>query len=284
MDVLRVAQLITDVAYLILGVVAIREALRVRERVRVDVALLFGTLAAVVVLSEIGQLSCLTALGCTTIPAASILSALLILVLPYALLRLLDDIADVPDWLMWVALVLLVAFAITLVISLAQGAATWLGPLLLVYLIVGTAYPALAFVQRARSTTGITRRRMAAIAWGCALLAMTFILSLIGQASPRELAILQPLGRVCGLVSGFCFWAGFFTPRWLSRTWRLPELLEYLRPARLMLASPGKSEVVSEALALDRLTAATARTTGARRVLLILEDATQHDLYLWGAP
>jgi len=284
MDVLRAAQLLTDFAFLFLGVAAVRAALRVRKRVRVDVALLFGTLGLVVVLQELALLGCAAAIGCGGAPVATIVSAVLILVLPYALLRLLDDIADVPDWQLWLALVLLVAFSFAFVLAAMPQAPSWLALLLLLYLVIGTAYPAWEFIRRARDATGITRRRMAAVAWGCGFLALTFILSLIGATSPRELAVLQPLGRLSGLVSGVCFWAGFFPPTWLSQTWRLPELLEYLRPARLMAGTSEQNGVVTEAVALDRLSAATARTTGARRVLLILYDPVQQDLYLWGAP
>jgi len=151
------------------------------------------------------------------------------------------------------------------------------------YLLIGSVYSASAFVQRARHTMGITSRRMAAASWGCALLATTFVLGIAGQMLPEQGPILTALGRFCGLASGLCFWAGFFPPNWLSQTWRIPELLEYLRPTRLMAGSadPG---LATEAIALDRLTAATARTTGARRVFLILDDPIANDLYLWGAP
>ncbi|HET6315951.1 MAG TPA: response regulator, partial [Chloroflexota bacterium] len=283
MDILRATQLLTDVAYVLLGIAAVRAALRVRERVRVDVVLLFGTLALVVVLQEVTLLGCAAGFVCTTPPVVMVLSAVLILVLPYALLRLLEDIAEVPDWQLWLTLVLLVGFSLSFALALGDPP-PWLGLSLLLYLVVGTAYPALEFIRRAHATTGITRRRMAAVAWGCGFLALTFILSLIGQASPRELALLQAVGRVSGLISGVCFWAGFFPPTWLSQTWRQPELLDYLRPTRLMAGSTDQNNVVTEAVALDRLSAATARTTGARRVLLVLHDPVQHDLYLWGAP
>ena len=69
MDVLRATQLLTDFAYLLLGVVAVRAALRFRERVRVAVALIFGTLALVVTLQEI------TLLGCASDPTAPPLDA-----------------------------------------------------------------------------------------------------------------------------------------------------------------------------------------------------------------
>jgi signal transduction histidine kinase/DNA-binding response OmpR family regulator len=139
-------------------------------------------------------------------------------------------------------------------------------------------------VRRARATTGIGRRRMAAAAWGCALLAATFVLSLVGQVLPQA-ALLAPLARVTALCSGLSFWAGFFPPAWLSQAWRLPELLEYLRPSRVS-STPQEYQqgVANDAMALERLTAATARTTSAQRAFLILLDPVANDLYLWGAP
>src|SRR3954451_16368533 len=246
MDVLRAAQLLTDLGYLLLGIAAGRAALRVRERSRVDVLLLFGTLAAVVVMQEVALLSCVTSFGCVSVPAASLISLILILVMPYALLRLLDDIADIPLWQLWLALVALIGLSAASFLA-GPTAPGWLVPLLSSYLVIGTAYPAWAFIQRARSTTGITRRRMGAVAWGCGLLALTFGLGIAGSLSPPNQSILTALSRGTGLVSTLCFWAGFFPPKWLSQTWRLPELLEYLRPTRLMARSPGEQGLVTEA-------------------------------------
>src|SRR5205085_10932309 len=90
--------------------------------------------------------------------------------------------------------------------------------------------------------------------------------------------------RLSGLVSGLCFWAGFFPPNWVSQTWRLPELLGYLRPTRLMAMPAGQEGFATDAMAIERLCTATAATTGAKRVLLILTDAVHQDLYLWGVP
>src|SRR5947209_4574166 len=111
MDAVRALQLLTDLAYLALGIAAVAAALRSHERARLDVAILFGALAATVGLQEIRLLSCTTSVGCVTIPASTELSTILILVVPYALLRLVDDIDDVPAWQMRVSLGLLVALA-----------------------------------------------------------------------------------------------------------------------------------------------------------------------------
>ena len=277
MDALRAIQLVTDLAYLALGIAAVSAAFRSHERAHVDVAILFGALAVTTGLQELRLISGFS------LPLGDLLSTMLVLVLPYALLRLVDDVADVPDWQMWVSLVLLIALAVLLALA---GTAT---PALLVllvtlYLVVGSCYAALAFARRAQATLGITRRRMAAVAWGCGLLAAAIVLSVLASALPPYEPLLTPLVRLSGLVSGLCFWVGFFPPNWISQAWRLPELLGYLRPTRLMAAPEGQSGIVTDAMAIERLCAATAATTGARRVLLIREDAAQNDLYIWGVP
>jgi len=283
MDALRVVQFITDIAYLLLGIAAVGAAIRSHERARIDVAILFGALAATVAIQEIHLLSCSGAAGCLDVPAANQLTTALVLILPFALLRLVDDVGDVPRWQLWTAAVSLVVLAAAFAIWGADPPA-WLVLLLTVYLIVGTSYAAWAFARRAQLTTGITRRRMAAIAWGCALIAATIILAVLAQVTPDNSQLLTALVRLTGLVSGLCFWAGFFPPHWLSQTWRLPELLGYLRPTRLMAVPSEQAGVATDAMAIERLCAATAATTGARRALLILEDPIRHDLYLWGAP
>jgi signal transduction histidine kinase/CheY-like chemotaxis protein len=283
MDALRVVQFITDIAYLLLGIAAVGAAIRSHERARIDVAILFGALAATVAIQEIHLLSCSGAVGCLDVPAANQLTTALVLILPFALLRLVDDVGDVPRWQLWTAAVSLVVLAAAFAIWGANAPA-WLVVLLTVYLIAGTSYAAWAFARRAHLTTGITRRRMAAIGWGCALIAATIILAVLAQVTPDNDQLLTALVRLTGLVSGLCFWAGFFPPYWLSQTWRLPELLGYLRPTRLMAVPSEQAGVATDAMAIERLCAATAATTGARRALLILEDPIRHDLYLWGAP
>jgi hypothetical protein len=99
-DLLRGLQLVTEVGYLLLGIAAVRAALRARERARTDVALLFGALAALVVMQESVPLLCLTPVGCARPAILTELVLVLAMLVPYALLRLVDDIADLPHWQM----------------------------------------------------------------------------------------------------------------------------------------------------------------------------------------
>jgi signal transduction histidine kinase len=276
MDASRAVQLLTDLAYFALGIAAVAAAVRSHERARLDVAVLFGSLGLTVVLQEMALLTCSTPAGCVSVPLSQTLSTILVLMVPFALLRLVDDVADVPSWQLWVSLMGLIGLGVALLVG-GTSPPAWLVLLLTLYLVLGSGYVAYAFAIRARAELGITRRRMAAVAWGCGLLATGVVLGVLAAAFATAEAVLTPLARLAGLVSGLCFWAGFFPPNWLSQTWRLPELFGYLRP-------PDGHHVATGSVAIERLCAATAATTGARRVLLILEDSTRGDLYLWGMP
>src|SRR4030081_1343018 len=135
MDAGRALQLLTDLAYLGPGNSPVAAALRSHERARLAVAILFGALAATVGLQEIRLLSCTTSVGCVTIPASTELSTILILVVPYALLRLVDDIDDVPAWQMWFSLALLIALAPIFAFS-GPTPPPWLILLLTLYLVI----------------------------------------------------------------------------------------------------------------------------------------------------
>ena len=77
MDALRAVQLVSDMAYLLLGIAACGAAMRSHERARVDVAILFGALATPVAIQEIHLLSCTGASGCVDVPAAAELTTAL---------------------------------------------------------------------------------------------------------------------------------------------------------------------------------------------------------------
>jgi signal transduction histidine kinase/CheY-like chemotaxis protein len=283
MDSLRAAQLLSDAAYIVLGVIAVRAALRWPDRVRSDVALLFGAVAAAVILQELSGLPC-----CQHLPGVTNLASILVLAMPYLLLRLLDDVVDVPPAATFAALGLLVPSA---ALSFVPGAAAsgWYPVLVLTYLLCGTLYAAWGFVGRARAAPGITRRRMWAVALACGLLAATFAAALAVRFAPAQEVALTIVSRLAALLSGVCFSAGFFPPTWLREAWRLPELLDYLRPSHAQRGAEATGELAlggpaADAMALERLSAAVARTTGAHRALLALEDPSRGDLYLWGAP
>src|ERR671932_896310 len=149
MDALRAIQLITDLAYLLLGIVAVRAALRWPDRARTDVALLFGALGLAVLIQEVTLLVCGgLAVGCQPVPGASQALLVLVIALPYLLMRLVDDVVDVPPWLTWATLGVLVLLAVAALLGdVATNPA--LATLLLLYLTAGTIVAAAAFGRRA---------------------------------------------------------------------------------------------------------------------------------------
>ena len=91
----ELVRLITNALFLVVFVGALRTALRERSRTSVDATILFGALAFVIAQSQIAAL-----LG-TQLPAAlGLVSAVLLLALPYLQLRLVDDFAGVRPLLL----------------------------------------------------------------------------------------------------------------------------------------------------------------------------------------
>src|SRR5467141_3264313 len=95
----EIVRLVTNALFVVVFVGALRTALRERSRTSVDATILFGALAFVIAQSQIAAL-----LG-TQLPAAlGLVSAVLLLALPYLQLRLVDDFAGVRPLLLRVCL------------------------------------------------------------------------------------------------------------------------------------------------------------------------------------
>src|SRR5204863_8289978 len=86
----ELVRLVTNVLFLLVFVGALRTALRERSRTSVDATILFGALAVVIAQSQIAAL-----LGAQLPAAFGLVSAALLLALPYLQLRLVDDFAGV---------------------------------------------------------------------------------------------------------------------------------------------------------------------------------------------
>src|SRR5205823_3702874 len=82
----ELVRLITNVVFLVVFVGALRTALRERTRTSVDATILFGALAVVIAQSQVAAL-----LGTQLPTAFGLVSAVLLLALPYLQLRLVDD-------------------------------------------------------------------------------------------------------------------------------------------------------------------------------------------------
>ncbi len=147
----------------------------------------------------------------------------LLLAMGYMLLRLVDDFALVPLWLMRGAGALLAVLAASAFVF-APPRPAWLNLLMLLYLVAALLYAAQAFLRASRLTNGVTQRRMRSVAAGAILLVLLFIISSLNLVMPALSDTWQVLADICGLASGVCYFLGFTPPRQLRRAWQEPEL------------------------------------------------------------
>jgi len=146
------------------------------------------------------------------------------------LLRLADDFLELPP-----ALLLLAGLGLVLSIAalfLLPPPLPTLPALLLVgYFVAGVLYAALAFMGAARQSTGVTRRRMEAIATGSIFLGLDVLLAGVQVVVPGLTAIVAGLAALCALACGVAYYLGFATPGILRRAWQGPELRAFLATA-----------------------------------------------------
>ena len=125
------------------------------------VRLEFGVIAIIVVF---GWLQQVTGIGGS--PLVTQLEGALFMTLPYLMFRLVDDFWAVPRLLTQAAIVgLLATIAAFFVFPTIPLAVTLL---IVAYFVVIALYVVVAFVQGARRSSGVTRRRMQAVAAGSA--------------------------------------------------------------------------------------------------------------------
>src|SRR5438874_8568679 len=172
----ELVRLVTNVLFLVVFVGALRTALRERTRTSVDATILFGALAVVIAQSQVAAL-----LG-TQLPSAfGLVSAILLLALPYLQLRLVDDFAGVRPLVLRACLGGFVAGIAALVVGLLKlvvlpAAVPVIVALALLYFVGFCAYAGFVLIPEAREAKRVARNRMVAPATGALApsLALTF--------------------------------------------------------------------------------------------------------------
>jgi signal transduction histidine kinase len=262
---LELISLASQAIYILLFLIVGAQALRRPQRASWDIALFFGVSALIVL-----ELQFVALTGATG-PLLTAIVGTLALALPYLLLRLVADFSYVPGILMRAAEAGLLLIATALFVADAPT------PLpvvlaLVAYFVVLAAYCAIAFIRAARVSSGVTRRRMEAVAAGTVFLGAD-VLTAGFQAllAPAELPIAFAIGQLLGLLSAVAYFIGFAPPRILRRAWQEPELRAFLRSAASLPRLPDTTAIVRA------LQDGAAATIGARAAIG-LYDATLHVL------
>lgn len=210
------------------------QALGEPRRANIDIVIFFGLTALVIVSSVLSELGMLLA-G----PLLSALNGTFVLSLSYVLVRLVDDFATVPRWLLRLAVALLIPLCSSLFVF-APPRPSWLTILQVAYFVGFQIYGATMFIRTARHSSGVTRRRMTAVAVGSGFLALTILTATLQNIDPTWGIV----SRLSGLASGVSYLIGFAPPRALRRAWQEPELRAFLGRAATLPRLPSTTAII----------------------------------------
>src|SRR5438093_845880 len=203
----ELVRLVTNVLFLLVFVGALRTALRERSRTSVDATILFGALAVVIAQSQIAAL-----LGAQLPAAFGLVSAALLLALPYLQLRLVDDFAGVRPLVLRACLAGFIAGIAAIAIGLLKlvvlpAALPVIVVLALLYFVGFCAYAGLVLIREAREAKGVAQNRMVAAASGALALSLTLIValtsSIVGPTASSVASMVLALASAVGYVVAF---------------------------------------------------------------------------------
>ncbi len=220
MSALELIDVVNQVLFIGLFAAVLWRALKQPSRAAWDTVFLFGSIAAVVVLSRVGDF-----FGVGEQPWLIGLVLLMLAAAPYAMLRLVDDFSRAPRWTLLagggsLAIIGVLGFVLF-------GAAPQLYEVIAIAWFLGVGgYAALAFGRAALGSRGITQRRMIAVTVGTVLFVVAIVISLADVLA--ETVTLAGLPQVIALVAAIAFFLGFATPTWIRRAWREPDLRNFL--------------------------------------------------------
>jgi signal transduction histidine kinase len=215
-------QLLVQATFIAILVTTLRDYMRRRDRLRLDIFLMCGSLTLPSVLPSLSGPSA------DANPLLGLVSILAIMVQPLLLLALVSHFQPVPrrvTWLAWGGM------AGTLAIFVAGGdPAVRLGTVALVaYFVATEGYSVWAFWKAASASGGVAQRRLTFGAAGSIVAALTILVSGLLSLSPALERPGTELSAYLALVVAGCYFLAFATPRGLRRAWQLGELYRYLR-------------------------------------------------------
>src|SRR5207302_1943919 len=226
----ELVQYTSDVVFVAIFVAIVRRAIRSRRRANVDAAMLFGALAAVIVVSLASRAAGLSS------PATTGFVLIALLALPFLTLRLIDDIVPLPRRVLqtvlaiWTLLTVTgVGLAVSAVVLPREVVVAVAIPVILYF--AGTEiYGGIIVFQAYRRAVGVLRPRLLAIGFGTLFLG-TAILVTIAALVPPLAAYGGVATNLFGLASAISYYVGFSTPPFVRRAWQEPLLRVFMAEA-----------------------------------------------------
>lgn len=227
---------VDELLFVLLGGITLFNYLYYRDPVRRDTALIFVSLAILVLLTWTVNLR---------YEWVNRLMLATLLAQPYFLLRVGLHLQPIPKrFILYVQVgFLMFAAGIVQIDLLAPEASPFLIAMG-IYFLSAEAIPTVLFLQGAYRAKGLTRTRLRSIGLGAALFAMAIsmlvALTIYRLSGNRSFTEFEQLWlAILATVSVFCFYLGFAPPRWLWRPFQMSELGWFLNDiGRLVIAQP----------------------------------------------
>jgi signal transduction histidine kinase len=249
---------LTRFILILLFVITLREYIRHRDKVRLDVTLVFLCLSAGTIIQLIRSVTGLE------LELLSRISTLALLAQPFLLLRLVRYFGAVPPLLYRAAIIGMVISWIGLLIA-GEPLPPAYALAMVAYFVVIDGYAILAFVRGAFSSSGVTRHRLRFAALGSALLVLILIVAGIRTVFPAFLESTLWLLQVLAILCALSYYLGFAPPRFLRQAWQLEELRNFLRGVQTL-------RTTTTANVVDRLHLAVKRSMETSAVAVVLNQ------------
>ena len=240
MTALQLIQGITNVLFVLSFGLVLRRAYRQRSTVSVDIALFFGALSFAVVEGPLFQLLRIPPSAATTVAVSIVVMAL-----PFLMLRLLGDFTTVSLRARTATLGGLIA-AVVILLTLTQPLDPAATLFLIAYFAGVSLYAAVAFVRLARRSAGVTRRRTQAVAIGMGFIGLAVLVAAGSTVAPGAAGFVSGATQVLALVAAIAWLLGFATPPQLRRFWQEPELRAFLQRASTLPRLPTTDAILRE--------------------------------------
>lgn len=222
MEATEVLGVITQIGFVLIAALTLIEFLRSPTQVRLNVVLLFGAFAAIVLIQW------LLSYGGIEQPWLGRLMGVLLVAHPYLLLRVVRHLRPGPPGIQWWGLAGFLLSALLLLFSPTPMPILVVIPIVL-YFIAGDGYSAYALIDGSRKTIGVVQRRLQLAAIGAGLIALLILNVGFQLIFPLTTPFLTTINQLLGLASVVCFYLAFSTPAFLRRVWQLNELDRFLR-------------------------------------------------------
>jgi len=232
-------QLVSQVVWVALGVITVVRAIRQPSRANVDIALFFAGLAFVTVEGRIAA-----AIELPAAPLLTFLVRVIVVALPYLLIRLAHDFGSVALPVRRAAEILLAASVVAMAVFPDLPAQLTLS--IVAYFVVFSLYAAVSFIRLASRSHGVTRRRMHAVAWGSYLLGIAILIAGVAIFAPALGDLTRAVTQILALASSLSYAVGFVPPTGLRRYWQLPEIRDLARRVSELPRLPTTEAIVRE--------------------------------------